>query len=620
MKTICFSLVFALMTLVMSMATVRAQGRPIVQGSTSQTTYIRIIDAADGTPETGVTSTTPGLDLEYVRTGQAPVDITETDLGSANAAYSSGGMIHVGGGMYRIDLPNAACAAGANEVIVQGTVTDMIVIPVRHPLVAFNLYAAEPTVNVTQFGGVAGTFSSGRPEVNLSAATHQQIREQAGVRRIWCVHPTTGNDANIGSFASPLATINEALSRCTDGDVIYLMASTTVSSVSTGRRIELMGRTRATTLTISGGNGVEPGSGSWIHDLTIHNSNALDAATAVRISDRDGIRFENVTITSVSGPQYTVYINESIGCQFRHCSINPDFSSLYGMNVNGDYDLDQIENNTTEESTITLVDCHVGGKQAALYLDERTLAAAERSRFIANHTGVGQHTVSAVQFDVHTNSTSQFYATLCDFRAIATNEAFTGIVAAISSWAGDEVVYAPPTAAVRAHVIGGRVFVSGPSGASKRHFDASTPGSLLVIYGLEHNTLLNAGNVRIADTEFSTLMDRQGYTLERAELLGRLEDLTELDGTTYRFTRNALEEIDVGAIVNSILLANVPSNGNPASSVANCLNAARAQGFGRWVINKENKTLTLYAPDKATPVMVFELIPNATSPTERTPK
>jgi len=103
--------------------------RTYTAGSTDKSAYVRIIDATDGSAETGVTSATSGLDLEYVRTGAAAVDLTESDLGSAGAAHTDGGIIHVGGGRYRVDLPDLAFRPGVPNVDVQGVVTGMIVVP-----------------------------------------------------------------------------------------------------------------------------------------------------------------------------------------------------------------------------------------------------------------------------------------------------------------------------------------------------------------------------------------------------------------------------------------------------------------------------------------------------------
>jgi hypothetical protein len=64
----------------------------------------------------------------------------------------------------------------------------------------------------------------------------------------------------------------------------------------------------------------------------------------------------------------------------------------------------------------------------------------------------------------------------------------------------------------------------------------------------------------------------------------------------------------------------IPSTGNISGSLADCLNAARAQGFGAWTLIANGDgtgTLTLYAADGATPVRVFA-IDSAAAPTRRT--
>ena len=54
---------------------------------------------------------------------------------------------------------------------------------------------------------------------------------------------------------------------------------------------------------------------------------------------------------------------------------------------------------------------------------------------------------------------------------------------------------------------------------------------------------------------------------------------------------------------------------NVAQTVGDALNAARAQGFGKWVVS--GKTLNLYAPDGTTIIRSFTLN-SATEPTSRT--
>lgn len=111
---------------------------PIKKGSTDKSVYLRIIDSTDGTPETGVVAATSGLDLWYRREGGSLVSLTESDLAAVNSAHSDGGIMHIGHGVYRVDLPDAAWATGANDVVVCGTVTGMIVEKVTVPLVDYD--------------------------------------------------------------------------------------------------------------------------------------------------------------------------------------------------------------------------------------------------------------------------------------------------------------------------------------------------------------------------------------------------------------------------------------------------------------------------------------------------
>jgi hypothetical protein len=112
--------------------------RDILKGATDQSVVIRIVDSADGTPETGVTSGTGGLDLKYRREGATVASLTESDLSALSDAHSDGGMLHIGAGYYRIDVPDAAFATGSNGVLVFGTVTGMVVIGCYVPLVDYN--------------------------------------------------------------------------------------------------------------------------------------------------------------------------------------------------------------------------------------------------------------------------------------------------------------------------------------------------------------------------------------------------------------------------------------------------------------------------------------------------
>jgi hypothetical protein len=76
-----------------------------------------------------------------------------------------------------------------------------------------------------------------------------------------------------------------------------------------------------------------------------------------------------------------------------------------------------------------------------------------------------------------------------------------------------------------------------------------------------------------------------------------------------------LMEYDLEATSYLDLTQAIPTS-NTAETIGDALNAARAQGFGKWVIS--GTTLTLYANDGTTSVKSFTLN-SATNPTSRTP-
>ena len=116
------------------------------KGATSQAIELYIVDSTDGTPETGVLWNTAGIDLKYRRKDAVAVSITEAALTTPllTDTWESGGFLEIGNGVYRLDLPDAALAsaAGIDRVVVFGTVTGMVVLPVTIHLTAFDLSTA----------------------------------------------------------------------------------------------------------------------------------------------------------------------------------------------------------------------------------------------------------------------------------------------------------------------------------------------------------------------------------------------------------------------------------------------------------------------------------------------
>lgn len=98
--------------------------RIIKKGATSQSLYFEVLDSTStsGGRKTGVAYNTSGLSAYYVRNGGSATSITLATLANANSSWSSGGFKEVDAtnmpGLYRLDVPDAAFAAGADSVIV----------------------------------------------------------------------------------------------------------------------------------------------------------------------------------------------------------------------------------------------------------------------------------------------------------------------------------------------------------------------------------------------------------------------------------------------------------------------------------------------------------------------
>jgi len=85
-----------------------------------------------------------------------------------------------------------------------------------------------------------------------------------------------------------------------------------------------------------------------------------------------------------------------------------------------------------------------------------------------------------------------------------------------------------------------------------------------------------------------------------------LSNLSNNDKTMITYKFNEIQMLD--------LTQTIPTSNTP-QTVGDALNAARAQGFGKWVVS--GKTLNLYAPDGTTIIRSFTLN-SATEPTSRT--
>lgn len=110
--------------------------RKITPGATDQSTVIRILDSTDGTPEQAVEHDTAGIALWYRREDGLKVAISPVALLALDTAHADGGIEHIDDGYYRLDLPDAAVAAGVTGVAVGGAVTGMVIVGAYHEIEA----------------------------------------------------------------------------------------------------------------------------------------------------------------------------------------------------------------------------------------------------------------------------------------------------------------------------------------------------------------------------------------------------------------------------------------------------------------------------------------------------
>lgn len=98
--------------------------RLIPVGATSQSIYFTIDDISSsiGGKKTGLVFNTAGLTAYYARNQGSSVVIGLNTLAAANSAWSTGGFKEVDSanmpGLYRLDVPDAAFAAGATSVVI----------------------------------------------------------------------------------------------------------------------------------------------------------------------------------------------------------------------------------------------------------------------------------------------------------------------------------------------------------------------------------------------------------------------------------------------------------------------------------------------------------------------
>jgi hypothetical protein len=90
----------------------------VLAGATDQTVLVRADTITTGAPNESVTNATSGLQIRYKRGATGAVTTVSPASQTSTGAHADGGIVHLHGGVYRVDLPDAAFASGAPWVVI----------------------------------------------------------------------------------------------------------------------------------------------------------------------------------------------------------------------------------------------------------------------------------------------------------------------------------------------------------------------------------------------------------------------------------------------------------------------------------------------------------------------
>lgn len=137
-------------------------------GVADQIAYFRAYNT-DGSANTSLTASTTGLTLSVFRVGASSVSIASLSNKAAdNTAHADGAIRNVGGNLYTIDLPDAACATQVPSICVRGSYTGGVIEGLEHPIVAYDPSVVAVGANTTTPPTGAANATAVRSELGLT--------------------------------------------------------------------------------------------------------------------------------------------------------------------------------------------------------------------------------------------------------------------------------------------------------------------------------------------------------------------------------------------------------------------------------------------------------------------
>ena len=98
------------------------------KGSTNRTVYVYLINSSTWLPKTGLSAAS--VSVYYIRTRGAPTSVPLSALADVEDPHTDGGWIEIPNmdGWYRLDLPDACFATGADDVSISVTASVTVMV------------------------------------------------------------------------------------------------------------------------------------------------------------------------------------------------------------------------------------------------------------------------------------------------------------------------------------------------------------------------------------------------------------------------------------------------------------------------------------------------------------
>jgi len=197
--------------------------RLIQAGTTDQSITFRALTSAGATATPAYNDA--GIAATYKRDATGAATAISLATQTSTGAHSDGGLVHIGGGVCRLDLPDAAVADGATRVTVTVNATGWVGFVEEILLVDYDP-TGPVTANVTQLLGTAWLTpaTAGTPDVNTKtlttgAVTAGSIASAAAakiadvvLRRSWA-SASASSDGDTLSFRSLLGAVAKLVNK-----------------------------------------------------------------------------------------------------------------------------------------------------------------------------------------------------------------------------------------------------------------------------------------------------------------------------------------------------------------------------------------------------------------------